>query len=125
MTDTILVGEGSDFREIPLSDWQDEIAASAIEIADELSFMTEDHHAVRYFVVWSLPIMGIPIAPDVIAESLNLPLDRVQFILDDLEKHLTFLYRNSQGDVTWAYPVTTDKTPHHMAFSSGENIYSA
>ncbi len=46
-------------------------------------------------------------------------------VLDDLEKHMTFLFRNKGGEVTWAYPVTVDKTPNHLTFSSGEQIYAA
>ena len=28
-------------------------------------------------------------------------------------------------NVTWAYPVTTDQTPHHVTFSSGEEVHAA
>ena len=60
-----------------------------------------------------------------IADKLNLPVDRVNIILEDLEKHLTFLFRNEQGAVAWAYPVTTDTTPHHVTFSTGEQLHAA
>jgi hypothetical protein len=49
----------------------------------------------------------------------------VNTILDDLEKKLTFLFRNEEGAVAWAYPVTVDKTPHHLTFSTGEQLYAA
>ncbi len=42
-----------------------------------------------------------------------------------LEKHMTFVFRNEQGAVTWAYPVTVDRTPHRVAFSTGERVYAA
>ena len=87
--------------------------------------MTKDHHRVREYVVLELPKVNAPISPQQIAESLNLPIDRVNFLLDDLEKHMTFLYRNGEGAVTWAYPVTVDQTPHRVDFSSGEQIYAA
>jgi len=45
-------------------------------------------------------------------------------IVDELEQHLTFLYRSSDHAVTWAYPVTIDETPHHARFSTGEEAYS-
>jgi len=38
---------------------------------------------------------------------------------------MTYLYRNARGEVTWAYPVTVDHTPHRVTFSSGEQIYAA
>ena len=46
-------------------------------------------------------------------------------ILDELEKNMTFLFRNPDGEVTWADPVTVDQTPHHVSFSSGEQVYAA
>jgi hypothetical protein len=49
----------------------------------------------------------------------------VNAILDDLEKHMTFLFRNQAGEVVWAYPVTVEKTPHRVTFDTGETIYAA
>jgi hypothetical protein len=86
--------------------------------------MREDHHRVRDFVVTELPRAGKPLSPETIAENLGLAPPRVQSILDELEGRLVFLYRNSRGDVTWAYPVTVDETPHHARFSTGEEAYS-
>jgi hypothetical protein len=63
--------------------------------------------------------------PDTIARDLGLHRERVVALLTDLEKHMTFLFRNRQGEVTWAYPVTVDKTPHHVTFSTGEQLYAA
>jgi hypothetical protein len=65
------------------------------------------------------------LSPESIAQAVNLPVDRVVAILDDLEKHMTFLFRNEEGAVTWAYPVTVDQTPHHVALSTGEMAYAA
>jgi hypothetical protein len=72
-----------------------------------------------------IPKAGKPLSPDFIAQALDLPPDRLSVILSDLEKHMTFLFRNLQGDVEWAYPVTAACTPHHVAFSSGERIDAA
>jgi hypothetical protein len=60
-----------------------------------------------------------------IAQALDLPLARVVEILADLEQHMTFLFRDEQGAVVWAYPVTVERTPHHVTFESGEQIYAA
>jgi hypothetical protein len=45
-------------------------------------------------------------------------------ILGELEQHLKFVFRNERGEVTWAYPVTVDETPHRARFSTGEDAYS-
>ena len=90
-----------------------------------MSFMTPEHHAVRNFVVSELPRAGKALPPEYIAHKLGLPLAQVAQILDDLEKHLVYLFRNPQGEVAWAYPVTVDPTPHRVTFSSGEKIYAA
>jgi len=87
--------------------------------------MTKDHHRVREHVVLELPKVNVPISPQQIVKSLDLPIDRVNVLLDDLEKHMTFLFRNGEGAVTWAYPVTVAQTPHRIDFSSGEQIYAA
>ncbi len=90
-----------------------------------LSFMSVDHHRVRNFVVSELPRAGQALPPETIASRLGLPLEQVLHILDELEKHLVFLFRNPQGEVAWAYPVTVEPTPHRVTFSSGEKIYAA
>jgi hypothetical protein len=90
-----------------------------------LEFMTEDHHRVRDFVVLEIPRAGKPLTPELIARALDLPLEQVADILNDLEHHMTFLFRNEAGAVAWAYPVTADTTPHHVTFSTGEQTYAA
>jgi hypothetical protein len=90
-----------------------------------MGFMAEDHRRVHHFAVRELPHVGKPLSPEFIAVKLGLPRERVVSVLDDLEKHMTFLFRNKQGEVTWAYPVTVDTTPHHLTFSSGEHVYAA
>jgi hypothetical protein len=100
--------------------WQKQVRGDA-----RLDFMSEEHHAVRNFVVTALPRVGKPLAPEFIAGELDLPLARVNEILDELEKRMTFLFRSQGRAVTWAYPVTVDDTPHHVTFSSGERINAA
>ena len=50
---------------------------------------------------------------------------RMLKLLDELETRLTFLFRNDEGAVAWAYPVTAEPTPHHAAFSTGERLDAA
>jgi hypothetical protein len=76
-------------------------------------------------VVSELPRIGKPLRPSFLAQALNLREERVIDILDDLEKNMTFLFRNDEGAVAWAYPVTVDDTPHRVDFSSGEQVNAA
>ena len=93
---------------------------------DDLSFMTPQHHAVRNFVVMELPRnQGRPLAPMQIAKSLRLDLRLTVRLLEDLEQHLFFLVRDGRGNVNWAFPVTSDRTPHRLRFSTGERIFAA
>jgi hypothetical protein len=124
MRDRLLLGLGRRMIPLPRIVWQPVIKANARKTRAGLGFMSEDHHKVRDLVVRDLPRLGAPPPPALIAEKLGLTVDRVRAILDDLEKHLTFLVTNEQGAVIWAYPVTLDKTPHHAAFRTGEEAYS-
>ena len=88
--------------------------------------MTDDHHRIRNFVVSELPRTGgKPLRAEVISRSLQLPLARVVEILAELQKHLFFLVLNNAGEVSWAFPVTSDRTPHRLRFSGGERIFAA
>ena len=125
MNNSLLLGFSRYILPIPRIIWQRVVSNSTSDTQNRLDFMTKDHHRVREYVVLELPKVNAPISPQQIAESLDLPIERVNFLLDDLEKHMTFLYRNGEGAVTWAYPVTVDQTPHRVDFSSGEQIYAA
>jgi hypothetical protein len=45
--------------------------------------------------------------------------------MDYLEKRMTYLFRNKDREVIWAYPVTVVKTPHKITFNTGEKLYAA
>jgi hypothetical protein len=89
------------------------------------AFMTPDHQRIRDYVVTELPIAGQPLPPELIAARLSLSLERTVAILDDLEKRLTFLFRDEAGAVVWAYPVTAARTPHRFTANTGEALYAA
>lgn len=125
MNNSILLGLHRFMLRIPRSVWQQEIARSERAAKASIEFMTDEHHRVRDFVVRELPRIAEPVSPEVIGQSLNLEPDVLVPILDELEQKLTFLFRNQLGSVTWAYPVTVEKTPHSITFSSGEQIYAA
>jgi len=125
MKDSLLLGLWSYIFPIPRTIWHSQVFSSARHIEGSLAFMSADHHRVRNFVVKELPGYGKPMPPEFIAEKVDLPLDRLVTILKDLEIHKTFLFRNESGEVTWAYPVTVEQTPHRIIFDSGEEIFAA
>jgi hypothetical protein len=123
--ETILLGRGREVTTLPREVWEHQLAGVPERMEKRLAFMTEDHRRVRYLVVGELPRQGVPLSPDWIARELDLPLDRVAAILHDLETNLFFLTRNAEGAVAWAYPLTVERTPHHLSFRSGERLYGA
>ena len=125
MNKSLLLGIWRFLLRIPRPIWQREVERSAIVGGKSLAFMTSDHHRVRDFVVMELPRIAEPIYPEMIAQSLHMKLEHVISILDELERNMTFLYRNEHGAVTWAYPVTVEPTPYRVTFSTGEQIYAA
>ena len=120
MDKNLLLGFGKRTIPIPRFIWQNQVKGG-----NPLEFMNEDHHQVRNFVVTELPKVGEPLTPGYIAQSLGLPVEKVVGLLNDLEHHMTFLFRDKQGSVQWAYPVTVDETPHKITFSTGECINAA
>ncbi len=124
MTERLWMGRGRHMLRVPAFLWKRRVRAGADHATAGLAFMSEDHHLVREFAVRELPRIGAAIPAQTIADRLKLPLDRVNAILADLEEHKTFVCRGD-GAVEWVYPVTAFKTPHEVAFSTGERLYSA
>jgi hypothetical protein len=125
MEEQVLIGKGREVHTIPRKVWEEGLAGRVPLVQARLGFMSEEHHLVRNFVARELPQRGEPLSPEFISSILNFPPERVNSILEDLEKNMTFLFRNPQGWVAWAYPVTSDETPHKITFSTGERINSA
>ena len=125
MRNSLLLGLWRLMVPLPETVWQGQVTKEADGMLASLAFMSEDHHRVRDFVVREIPHIGEPLLPETIAGALDLSLPRVIDLLDELEGNMTFLFRNEQGAVTWAYPVTVDQTPHRLAFSTGEQGYAA
>jgi len=125
MSETILLGRDQQLVELPRRMWEKHLDQAPGQMRQRLAFMTATHHQVRYYLVRELPRTGKAIRPQQISAELKLPIARVISILDDLEKNLTFLFRDEIGSVAWAYPVTVQQTPHAISFSSGERLYGA
>jgi hypothetical protein len=105
--------------------WEKQIEKAVAKAKRATGFMTPEHRLVHHFVVREMPRLGKPVSAEFVAEELALPPERVAEIINDLEKHLTFLCTNSDGEVIWAYPVTVEKTPHAITFHTGERLYAA
>lgn len=105
--------------------WEKQIEKVKHKVNRSTRFMSQEHRLVHHFVVREMPRVGGPIPAEMVARKLDMPLERIRELLQELEEHLTFLVKNSQGDVVWAYPVTVEKTPHALTFGSGEQLYAA
>ena len=126
MQDRILIGRQEQIISIPDDMWRQHHEQAQQHGSSRLSFMTEDHRRIRNFVVSELPRNnGKPLRAEAISGRLMLPLERVVEILAELQKRLFFLVLNDAGEVSWAFPVTIDRTPHQVRFSSGERIFAA
>jgi len=120
MDDRLLLGLWRCVLPVPSRIWRGIVKSDA-----DLGFMGADHHRVRNLVVSELPREGKPLTPEWVSEKLELPQPKVSAIMAELESNMTFLFRNPEGAVSWAYPVTVDRTPHHLTFSTSEQIYAA
>lgn len=125
MEDKVLLGRNQKMLEIPYASWKKHLTQAPEHSQTRLSFMTEAHHRIRYFVVKELASQQKPLEPEFISTMLEIPLAQVTGILEELERRLFFLVRDEQGAVAWAYPVTVEATPHRLNFSTGERLYGA
>ena len=125
MSNKLLAGVWRTTVGVPPFLWEKLIEKARQKVKKSTRFMSPEHRLVHHYVVRELPRVGGPIPAERVARDLALPLERVEDILQDLEKHLTFLVRDEQGRIIWAYPVTVEKTPHRITFNSGEQLYAA
>ena len=119
-----LLGLGRAMLPIPDFVWKSAVRASARKVSASLGFMSPDHRRVHHFVVTELPRAGAPLLPSEIADALHITGARVEAILAELARRLTFVARDENGAVTWAYPVTVEETPHRAHLDCGEDAYS-
>jgi len=121
----ISIGKGKELESISDDAFLNAMNRLPEHMAQRLAFMSRDHHTVRDFVVREMPRQNQPLSPRQIASVTALDASRVSTILSELEKNLFFLVRNPEGNVSWAFPVTTDRTAHRLSFSSGDRTYGA
>lgn len=125
MSDKILMGIWKYMIGIPPGIMKKKLPQRKKAFEAHLGFMTGELRRVHHFVVRELPYAGKPLPPGYIAERLEMPVERVVLHLDELERRMTFLFRNPAGEVVWAYPVTVEETPHRITLDTGEQLYAA
>ena len=123
-SDIPTISNGS-LTSLPTVDWKQLVLAAIERGRRRVDFMSEEHHAIRRTAVTELVRTGQPIVPETFSRQLDISAARTGEILDELERNLFFLVRNEEGAVSWAFPVTSDRTPHKLAFSTGERLYGA
>jgi hypothetical protein len=110
---------------VPPALWEKQIKKHRRRVLDDLKIMTPAHRRVHHFTVRNMPRRSRPLPAKNIADGLGLEIALVNDLLEDLERHMTFLFRDKNGAVTWAYPMTVEKTPHHLTFNDGSTCYAA
>jgi hypothetical protein len=124
-TDEILLGRGNRILLQPFDMLRSQLESHLTSRSPRLSFMTDEHHRVRDYAVTELPRLGRPLPPARIAEAAGIPLDRAESILGELERNRFFLVRDRDRHVSWAFPVTSERTPHRLRLSTGDTVYAA
>ncbi len=125
MSGQIFVGVGQEIQAVPDGDFLEGLKNLPSRMASRLAFMAREHHLVRDFAGREMPRHDRPLSPSHIARATGLDLPGVSAILADLERNLFFLVRDPDGNVSWAFPVTTFETRHRLEFSTGEHTSAA
>jgi hypothetical protein len=125
MKGNILFGLGRHMVPVPAVIWTRLIDWNAQQTAGSLDFMTDKHHRVRDFIVREMPDSPGPLAPETIAAALDLTREQVIELLDQLETRLIFLYRGDGINVSWAYPMTVDPSPHRVTLDDGVQVQAS
>ena len=120
MAGQLLIGSGKEIRAVADDAFMRAHDHIPERMAKRLAFMSADHHTVRDFVVREIPRQHHSLSPQQIAQVTGLDTARIRKVLDDLERNLFFLVRDARGHVTWAFPVTVERTRHRLIFSTGE-----
>ena len=123
--DALRLGVGPLFLPVPGPLWKRAVDRQAAGAGRLFAHLPDDHRQVRGIAVAELARSGRAVEAEHIARETGLPPGRVEGILAELEAKLLFLYRNAQGAVEWAYPLTAAPTPHRLRFSSGEEVFAA
>lgn len=121
----ILIGIGHKIIPAPACLLIRDTARMAKKMKIRINKITEEKRRIHHFVVRELPNTAQPVSLASIAQGLKMPADRVSMLVDEMEKDKAFFNRYHSEGINWAYPVTADNTPHHVTFSTGEQIDAA
>ena len=124
MFERVLLGVGRRMVPVPEVLFRPMVQRDAKKLARR-SPLEPDERRVQHFAVREIPRRHEAISPEVFAAELDLSLDQVSQILDELERRMTFLCRRGGEDVSWAYPVTADETPHQVRIDGGAAFSAA
>ncbi len=105
---------------VPAVVWRPLVHFFGRDAARMFKALTPLQRKLRHVIVRDMPGANGPMNPQDLAESVGASIEQVVGALEVLERLKGFLYRNDTGAVAWAYPFTTDDTPHHLTFSTGE-----
>ncbi|MBZ5497456.1 MAG: hypothetical protein LAP85_13730 [Acidobacteriia bacterium] len=125
MSETVLWGQGPDIIEKPAVEWLAALRAKAPLRREQLRLAGPGRRVREYAVRELARNSGRPLEPERIASALALPLAQTRGILQDLERGLFYLAMDSGGRVSWAFPVTSVRTPHQLRLSTGETTWGA
>ena len=109
---------------VPQKIWKSQLIKMARLMKKELSFITVDHRRVHRCMINHLTETGTPCRAEILAGKLNLPVERVNTLLDEIEEHINMFKREAGGDIMETYPVTLKKTPMRMVISTGHELYA-
>ncbi len=123
---TVLIARDNAFERVDEAAWKDAVAAHVTHMPQRLAFMTPAHHRVRNAAVLGLPRNGgRPLSMTQLAEAAGVSERDARAIAAELERNLFFVVRAGEDHVSWAFPVTSDRTPHRVSLDSGESIFGA
>lgn len=125
MSETVLWGEGPDLVRKPSAEWLAALHARAPLTRGKLRLAGPARRIREYAVNELARNSGRPLEPEQISAALVLPLAQTCECLRDLEKRLFFLVLDGNGHVSWAFPVTSVRTPHRLRLSTGETTWGA
>ena len=122
----VRIGRGRNIEPMDEAAWKEAVAAHIAHMPERLAFMTPAHHRVRNAAVLGLTRSGgRPLSMAQLAAAAGVDEGDTRRIAAELERNLFFVVRQGDDFVSWAYPVTVDRTPHRLTFSSGETVFGA
>jgi len=87
--------------------------------------LSEEERRIHHYVVVKMADAKQSITAESVSNELNLPVHRVEKIINKLEAMKTFFYRSDGKGINWAYPLSLENTGHTMTSSTGERFFAA